>query len=608
MRASFSSDSNNSRSRSMTTASALGVSALRETLSQRFGLEAWRPGQERVITSVLAGRDTLAIMPTGAGKSLCYQLPALHLSGLTLVVSPLIALMKDQAEKLETAGIANAQLNSSLGAQQEAAMLDKVAAMQEGIVFVTPERLADERFLQLLRAKAVALLVVDEAHCISQWGHDFRPAFLEIGTAINALNRPPVLALTATATARVIDDIRTQLGLAKLRVINTGLYRPNLRYEVLPVQGEDRKLVALIERLQASAGAGIVYCATVKTVDALHESLQRAGVDVTRYHGRLTARERDANQDSFMSGQCRIMVATNAFGMGIDKADLRFIIHYQMPGSLEAYYQESGRAGRDGQPADCVLLFDTRDKQVQQFFLARRYPGVDELSSVWVALCRETQSRDRATLKELKEALPKLGSGRLRVTLKLLEQAGLTVRTEDGGYGLSDTVGDLIDFQKIADDYALRAERDQVVLEQMIAYAQSSLCRWGRLLEYFGVRAERQRCGHCDNCERPDIRVDLNVARRAENDAAWRERRPQAADDADTADALVPGFATGDRVRVSRYGHGEITDLTDTHASVRFADGEARTFLQSYLRPAPRAPRHRRSAAAAATVLDVQTA
>lgn len=585
----------------MTTATALGMSALRDTLSQRFGLDAWRPGQERVITSVLAGRNTLAIMPTGAGKSLCYQLPALHLDGLTLVVSPLIALMKDQADKLEGAGIQSAQLNSALGVQAESLMLQRVEAMRDGIVFVTPERLADERFLQTLRSKVVALLVVDEAHCISQWGHDFRPAFLEIGTAIHALNRPPVLALTATATPRVIDDIRTQLGLDQLRVINTGLYRPNLHYAVQPVQGEDRKRAALIDRLRSSEGAGIVYCATVKSVDALHEALIRAGIDSTRYHGRLPARERDTSQDRFMSGQTRIMVATNAFGMGIDKADLRFIIHYQLPGSIEAYYQESGRAGRDGQPALCLLLFDSKDKQVQQFFLARRYPGVDELSSTWVALCRQTQNGQRATLKDLQQALPRLGVARLRVTLKLLEQASLIVRSEDGGHGLADREGDLLDFQKIADDYARRAERDQRVLEQMIAYAQSSLCRWGRLLEYFGVRADRKRCGHCDNCSRPDICVDADMLRRAENDAAWRERKPVPSDRGDdSAEPVAPAappLAIGDRVRVSRYGQGRIVDLTDTHARVQLADGSSRVFLQSYLRPATRPARPSATAA-----------
>ncbi|MBV7534538.1 ATP-dependent DNA helicase [Duganella sp. sic0402] len=341
-------------------------------LRKVFGIEALRDGQRRVIDSVLAGRDTLAVMPTGSGKSLCYQLPARLMDGVTVVVSPLISLMKDQAEKLEEAGIATAaQVNSSLSRAEELEALDAIEKAGKDVIFCTPERLANPEFRDLLRQSKIALVVIDEAHCISQWGHDFRPAFLEIGAALETLGRPQVLALTATATADVIDDIRRQLGRKSVRVVNTGIYRPNLQYRVRQVTNPDEKNQTLLELVRSTQGVGIIYAATVKAVKQTCQLLLDAGESVTLYHGRLKAAERDQNQNLFMNGERRVMVATNAFGMGIDKVDTRFVIHLQVPGNLEAYYQESGRAGRDGEDAECTLLYDHDDTRLQKFFLMK---------------------------------------------------------------------------------------------------------------------------------------------------------------------------------------------------------------------------------------------
>jgi ATP-dependent DNA helicase RecQ len=375
------------------------VPKLRELLRRTFRLQRLRPGQQEVIDSVLAGRDTLAIMPSGAGKSLCYQLPTLHMRGTTLVVSPLIALMKDQSDKLEERGVDAAAVNSALSEREKREAMRRIRGREADFIFTTPEQLANPAFLDKLKAKPIDLFVVDEAHCITQWGHDFRPAYLGLGAALRALGNPTLLALTATATPDVIEDIGRQLGRPRLRVLNAGVYRPNLYFEVLQTTNEAEKKQTLLE-LVRSGGAGIVYCATVRAAKEVHGWLAKQGEQAELYHGRLGGRERAERQDAFMGGAARTMVATNAFGMGIDRQDIRYIVHYQLPGSLEAYYQEAGRAGRDGEEARCTLLYDHADRRVQLYF-ARKRSKVELLA----AYARGTQCRWKMILEYFDEAV-----------------------------------------------------------------------------------------------------------------------------------------------------------------------------------------------------------
>ena len=405
---------------------------LDRVMRRTFGLHELREGQERVIRQVMQGTDTLAIMRSGAGKSLCYQLPALLLPGRTLVISPLIALMKDQCDKLRERGVAAFQLNSALGADETE---QAYAAMREGrdrILFTTPERLADAAFRSALLGQATSLLVVDEAHCISQWGHDFRPAFLEIGGALAELGRPTLLALTATATEVVADDIAEQLGVPSLQVVNTGVYRPNLHYAVEQFTREDAKLERLLALVGEQPGPTIVYAATIKAVEQILAALQAAGESVARYHGRLAATERREQQDAFMRGEVRVMVATNAFGLGIDRPDIDSIVHYQMPSGLDAYYQESGRAGRDGRVAHCTLLYLHSDRAVQQFFLAGRYPGFDDVEAVYRMLMTPPPGgADGWTVEALQDALDRPRS-KVQVALSLLRHQHIVLQRRGG--------------------------------------------------------------------------------------------------------------------------------------------------------------------------------
>ena len=506
--------------------------ALRAALARWFEFDDFRPGQRETIEAVLAGHDAMAVLPTGGGKSLTYLLPGLLLPGVTIVVSPLIALMQDQLEKLRARGLPAAVVNSQLGWQEQK---DALRALSEGrlkLILVAPERFKNQRFLDALRGVRVSLFAVDEAHCVSQWGHDFRPDYLRLGEAARELSRPPILAVTATATRQVREDISRQLGLKPdARVVVRGLDRPNLALSVHEVGGGQAAKLRALETVLARVpqGSGIVYCATRKHCDLVARELKRGRRKVGVYHAGLRDEERRRVQERFFAGEVELVVATNAFGLGIDKQDLRFVLHYDLPGSLEAYVQEAGRAGRDGKPARCALLFAAQDLHLQRFFIESGFPEQALVEEVARAAERVGNDPDA-----IERRLTRKASGRaIEVALRLIE--GAEGRLE------------AIDFARVR----ARAAHAEELLRRMLRYTRGHVCRRRAILAYFGAVEQAldpraPRCEACDVCL-PALVIRMGAPSTAER--AWRRERRERTSRGRERSGSDPGPARRARAR-----------------------------------------------------------
>jgi ATP-dependent DNA helicase RecQ len=467
---------------------------------RRFGIKHYRAGQRKLIQAVLEGRNTLGILPTGGGKSLCYQLPALFLPRAVLVVSPLISLMQDQQEKLLERNIPAVELNSTLNSSEEQENIKTIQSRQVELIYVTPERLENTEYLNILKKGGVSLVVVDEAHCVSQWGHDFRPAYLSLRNAIRELGRPAVLALTATATDEVEADILKQLDIPDAEVISIGIERNNLAFEVVRTVNEDVKRDRLKEILQEEPGAGgIIYAPTVKQVDALCKWLSDEGFRAGQYHGRMKMPMREANQQAFMANEIDVMVATKAFGLGIDKQNIRFVIHYAVPDSIETYVQETGRAGRDGKPARAILFYRLEDRRVQSYFLGGKYPRREESLALYRTLDQMPQREDLAdcSVEQWLAEVTDLTEKRVKVILALLESTGIIQRKPHVSK-IRDFNTDE-EFAAFLEEYEQRHNGDRQRLDAMMLFGQITTCRMRYLLDYFGEETDSD-CGRCDNC------------------------------------------------------------------------------------------------------------
>ena len=482
-----------------------------DSLRKHFGFEEFREGQEEVISTILSGNDAMVVMPTGSGKSLCYQLPALMMDGATLVVSPLIALMKDQVDALHARGLPATFINSAIPETEQRARIESLRRGEYKLVYVAPERFRSSRFNAALRSVNISLFAVDEAHCVSTWGHDFRPDYLRLKHVIESLGNMRTLALTATATPYVRSDIIQQLGLKDPQTFVSGFDRPNLSIEVVHTQRE-REKISRIKRLASShSGSGIIYASTRKAVEQVGSRLKELGLSVVTYHAGMSDGQRIKAQEDFMTGRKQMIVATNAFGMGIDKAEIRFVVHYQMPGSIEAYYQEIGRAGRDGLPSTCLLLFNYADKNTHDFFIDGSYPNGTLVRQVYDALVSTGLKRIELSATELAKRAQQKNEMAVNSALYLLERAGHIERTmvgpnrDEQGSRRSRTIFMLDDppvsqLRTNQADVARRGDLERRKLREIIELCYTEYCYRAYILDYFGDRHHARQCGTCGNC------------------------------------------------------------------------------------------------------------
>jgi ATP-dependent DNA helicase RecQ len=478
-------------------------------LERYFNFSRFREGQAEVISALFSNSDVIVVMPTGGGKSLCYQLPALLLPGTTIVVSPLIALMKDQVDALVAREIPATLINSSLPLEEQRARL---RAMQQGkykLVYIAPERFRNERFVEAIRGVEVSLFAVDEAHCISQWGHDFRPDYLRLKEAVAQLGQngknPQVIALTATATPAVRADIAKQLALNDPVSFTAGFDRHNLTLRVVQCKNEHERMARAAQIAEQATGAGIIYAATRKTVEEVTGHLQQRGIKALAYHAGLSEQTRSRVQERFMAGELTVIVATNAFGMGIDKRDLRFVTHYNAPGSIEAYYQEVGRAGRDGLPSVCTLLFNYIDKRVHEFFIEGSNPSPEIIQRVYDCLVATGLEIVRLSPKEIAERLHVKNDMAVNAALIVLEKAGHLARVQgmDEERWRGAQLLDVPPVQKLRVDWAELQKQeaaDRRKLREMLDFAYHEQCLRRYILKYFGDVKEVTGC-RCSNCQ-----------------------------------------------------------------------------------------------------------
>ncbi len=482
-------------------ASSEPSAAARAVLKEVFGLPDFRPGQGEVVAAAESGADVLFVAPTGSGKSIAYWVPGVVSGGLTIVVSPLIALMVDQVARLTLLGIPSACVHSQMASEERRKAMKRASAGELRFLYLAPERIGTTGFLDALGRLDVSRFVIDEAHCISSWGHDFRPDYRRLGDAIAACGRPPVGAFTATATPRVRLDIVNSLGLRDPVGKVTGFVRKNLRMSVVRCLGKGDKQESLTSRMRPGEGRSLVYCGTRKTALDVSGLLSDAGIATATYHGAMDGDERQNVYTQFAAGRLKVIVATSAFGMGVDFPDIRQVIHYDFPGSLEEYYQQAGRAGRDGQSSECILLYSAQDRQLQEFFIEQAYPDRDTVRAVYREMLRD----GRGWILNLPARLPAIDAGAIRAAVALLERTGVV--EPDGG--IRKLTGAPVDF----DQQAQLKEHAYARVNQVMDYARSRGCRHARIADYFGEEGVPRTCSSCDNCLDPRSVETLTVPR-----------------------------------------------------------------------------------------------